>query len=165
LSRLALRPATGRRRLPARSLLFLLGCLWLGYAAIVLIAQTMAVSRATLTWKTETEVNTAGFNVYRGEQPDGPWQLLTTAGPLPARGSSMNGSEYRYIDRGLSAGHTYYYVIEEVEYDMTTHRYTGDAVALTVDSWRGAAIPLFGAGLVIGLAVIWLGRAPTREAQ
>ena len=159
---MAISPATGAT--PRRRPLILLGCLWLGYAAIVLIAQTLAVSRATLTWKTESEGNTAGFNVYRSDQPEGPWQLLNAAGPLPAQGNATSGGDYRYVDRGLAAGHTYYYIIEEVEYDMTTHRYTGDAVALSVTGRRGATMVLVGGGILMGLVAIWFGRSSTRGA-
>ncbi len=31
-----------------------------------------------VTWKTETEMNTAGFNLYRGTSPDGPFEQRST---------------------------------------------------------------------------------------
>ena len=155
-------PATAslQRRRVARPLLLALGCLWLGYAAIFTVGQATAATRAALTWSTETEVNTAGFNIYRSEQPAGPWQLLNENGPLAAQGGSTDGAEYQYVDRGLSAGSTYYYLIEEVEFDMDTHRHTQDIVPLTIAPVNRVALALAGAGAVLGFGMIWLAFRP-----
>lgn len=154
-----------RPRRAARPLLILLGCLWLGYAAILLVGQVAAASRATLTWKTESEVNTAGFNVYRSDSPDGPWQLRNPAGPVPAVGGPTDGAEYEFIDRGTVSGSTYYYVIEEVEFNMTTRRYNDSIVALTARSSREPAIAALAASVLLGAGGIWLGLKGTKGPQ
>jgi len=65
-------------------------------------------------WSTETEVNTAGFNVYRALDEDGPWekinQRLVPGSPDPLRGGS-----YVFTDTNVIAGVAYWYELEEVE--------------------------------------------------
>jgi hypothetical protein len=69
-------------------------------------------------WTTESEVNLAGFNVYRSEGVDGPYvklnDTLISASPDPIAGGS-----YSYADSTAKAGVTYYYKLEDVELDGT----------------------------------------------
>lgn len=63
-------------------------------------------------WGTETETGTAGFRIKRGVTSDmGQAQDIHTE---PARGSATTGSDYEYIDRGLTAGQLYYYWLVEL---------------------------------------------------
>jgi hypothetical protein len=65
-----------------------------------LIAQS-ANERVDLDWANNTELDLAGYHVYRSTTPGGSYIRLTAA-PVTTSG---------YIDQGLSNGTTYYYVV------------------------------------------------------
>lgn len=65
-------------------------------------------------WSTETEVNTAGFNVYRSESEDGPW-LKINPRLIPASPDPLRGGSYVFTDTNVIAGTAYWYELEEVE--------------------------------------------------
>ena len=74
-------------------------------------------------WQTETEFDTAGFNVHRGDSVDGPFsqvndQLIASAADPAA------GAGYLFIDSNVVAGETYYYRLEDVEFDGDTTQHT-----------------------------------------
>ncbi len=73
-------------------------------------------------WTTESEVNLAGFNIYRGESPDGPYLKINDA-LIPASPDPLTGGSYSYTDTTAEPGMTYYYMLEDVELDgqATTH--------------------------------------------
>ncbi|NUO07665.1 MAG: SBBP repeat-containing protein, partial [Candidatus Brocadia sp.] len=68
----------------------------------------------TLTWQTATEVDNAGFNLYRSESKDGAYQQINNT-LIPARGNAVSGAGYSYVDTPSSSG-TYYYKLEDVDY-------------------------------------------------
>ena len=70
-------------------------------------------------WTTESEVNVAGFNLYRGESPDGPYVKVNTA-LIPGASDPLLGGKYVYTDTNVVAGRTYYYKLEDVELGGTT---------------------------------------------
>lgn len=65
-------------------------------------------------WSTETEVNTAGYNVYRSEGEDGPWTRLNES-LIPGASDPLRGGDYVYTDTNVIAGQVYWYELEEVE--------------------------------------------------
>jgi len=75
-----------------------------------------------VTWGTETEPNTAAFQVRRSEQPD--VNTAELARSVPKRGSATTGAEYGYIDTGRTPDQRYYYWLYEVRNDGTTHLLT-----------------------------------------
>jgi hypothetical protein len=66
-------------------------------------------------WTTETEMNTAGFNVYRGESPDGPFDVKVNTELIPPSPDPLSGGKYSLLDRSARLGVTYYYQLQEVE--------------------------------------------------
>jgi len=70
-------------------------------------------------WTTESEVETAGFNLYRSENPDGPYVKVNPA-LIPGASDPLLGGRYVYTDTNVVAGRTYYYKLEDVELDGTT---------------------------------------------
>ena len=97
-------------------------------------------------WTTESEVNLAGFNIYRSESPDGPYvklnDTLIAASPDP-----IAGGGYSYTDATAEPGVTYYYQLEDVELDgkATMH---GPIVAV---GGGDVVPPLFQASLWLAL--------------
>jgi hypothetical protein len=69
----------------------------------------------TIRWTTESEFNTAGFNLYRSANEDGPFTAKVNDRLIPARDDPALGGEYVYTDTQVVAGGTYYYQLEEVE--------------------------------------------------
>lgn len=65
-------------------------------------------------WSTETEVNTAGFNVYRALAEAGPWEKINPR-LIPGSPDPLRGGSYVFTDTQVIAGVTYWYELEEVE--------------------------------------------------
>jgi hypothetical protein len=132
-----------------------LGCLalWL----------TGCTAQVRVDWTTESEVNTAGFNLYRGESPDGPFDLKVNETLIPASPDPLLGGEYRYVDKSAHPGVTYYYQLQEVEksggvnvFGPVTARASG------LSAWHVIVLGFLG-GLVVFL---WVrtGRHPATPA-
>jgi len=64
-------------------------------------------------WKTLSERDTAGFNVWR-DDGNGDYQQLNPS-MIPNRGSDMSGATYAYDDDHVTAGATCCYALEEVD--------------------------------------------------
>ena len=75
--------------------------------------QKQARPQLIVEWSTESQVNTAGFFLYRGESPGGPWTQVNAA-LIPATDDILTGGQYRYTDTAVLPGHTYYYQLEDV---------------------------------------------------
>ncbi len=65
-------------------------------------------------WSTETEVNTAGFNVYRSLSQEGPWEKINPR-LIPGSPDPLRGGSYVFTDTNVIAGVAYWYELEEVE--------------------------------------------------
>ncbi len=119
-------------------------------AALILFVVNVATPPVvTVEWSTASELNTAGFNLARGDNQTGPFTRLN-AEMIPASPDPLVGGSYVYTDTQVSAGHTYYYQLEEVETTGSTS--VQGVVAVTAS---GGLNPLLvGAG--IGLAVLFI---------
>ncbi|GAB4327110.1 MAG: hypothetical protein Kow0037_00410 [Calditrichia bacterium] len=76
--------------------------------------------KAILLWATQSEVDNAGFEVYRSDKRDGTYQLISgyTNNPeLQGAGNSSSLTEYRFEDVGLVNGQTYWYKLADVDYN------------------------------------------------
>jgi len=109
---------------------------------------------ATITWKTASEVNTAGFNLYRAASPDGPWQKINDQ-LLPPSQDPVSGGSYSFTDKSANAGQTYYYQLEEVELSGDTARF--DPIKMKTGAhlpawpwWVAGALLAIGAGWLLG---------------
>ncbi len=75
-------------------------------------------SRVVVLWETGTEIDNAGFNLYRTTSPDGPWVKINNA-LIAAEGDPVSGGSYTYVDtpgRGV-----FYYRLEDVDLsDLST---------------------------------------------
>ena len=117
--------------------------LGLALVALALAAFAPAMPTVTLEWATASELNTAGFRLYRGTSPAGPFTLVTPS-LIPAA-DPLTGNRYRHIDGGVQAGRVYYYQLEDVENDGTATRHGPLVVRaswLTRPRWLVAAAVL-----------------------
>ena len=82
---------------------------------------TAGAGSVTLDWETGTEIDNAGFNLYRAAASDGPYTKVNTA-LIAAEGDPVSGTSYTYLDQRLLPG-TYYYKLEDVDLNgvVTTH--------------------------------------------
>jgi len=83
--------------------------------AITLVSFTAeaGVSSVTLAWETGTEVDNAGFNLYRATAAEGTYTKVNAA-LIAAEGDPVSGASYSFLDEGLAPG-TYYYKLEDVD--------------------------------------------------
>lgn len=81
-----------------------------------------AFNRVLLEWETATEADNAGFHLWRSETGEGPFTRITDE-LIPAMGGATWGATYDWWDEGLSAGQTYFYKLEDVNFagDSTLH--------------------------------------------
>jgi hypothetical protein len=90
-------------------------------ALVVLLGACSAPVRVT--WKTESEMNTAGFNLYRGTSPSGPFETKVNQDLIPPSADPLTGKEYTYVDQTAQSGVTYYYELQEVEQNGAVNRF------------------------------------------
>ena len=69
---------------------------------------------AIITWSTESEVNTAGFHVYRATKEEGPYEKVSET-LIPSIGDPFTGGEYEFRDFNIESSTTYFYQLEELE--------------------------------------------------
>lgn len=112
-----------------------------------------AATPNVVTWETASEVNTAGFNVYRGPSAEGPWTRANTA-LIPPSSDPVRGGQYEFRDTSANPGETYFYLLEEIELNGASTRYPPTQLAPANQSnwllWVGLAAAAVGAGWVIG---------------
>lgn len=136
--------------------LWLIGSLTLGLIALSALLTACAPARVVVQWTTATEINTAGFNVYRAERAEGPYTKLN-AQLIPAS-DALTGGKYQYEDMTVIAGQTYYYQLEDVEYGGATARH--GPIVITASGGWGQTEWIVSIGVVaLALAVLaWRAR-------
>jgi hypothetical protein len=75
---------------------------------------TGADSAVNLEWRTASELDNLGFDVYRSPSQEGPWSCLTPS-LIPGLGSSAVGQAYSFRDGGLANGTRYFYRLDDVD--------------------------------------------------
>jgi hypothetical protein len=69
--------------------------------------------RVMVMWETGTEIDNAGFNLYRAASLEGPWYRVNP-GLIAAEGDPVSGASYTFVDRpGRGA---FYYRLEDMDY-------------------------------------------------
>lgn len=129
----------------------------------VFLVRLASPADVVVSWETASEVDTAGFFVYRGYSPDGPFYPLNEI-PIAARGDPLVGASYRYDDREVVWGQRYFYQLEEVQRDGVCYRFPN-----VVEGRAGVGWP---AGLAVGAllavlagAVMWVSPRPVATAK
>ena len=132
-------------------------------ALVVLLISAATPPAVTVEWSTASELNTAGFNVLRSDNPNGPFTRLNPE-VIRASPDPLVGGSYVYTDTNVTPGQTYYYQLEEVESG-------GGAVpqGTVVVTARPGIEPIFIAAavslaVVIIAALLWIER-PRRPAS
>jgi hypothetical protein len=75
---------------------------------------TPTATQVKVAWQTGSEVDTAGFNVWRSASATGAYTKVNGA-ILPAQGSGVSGASYAWTDTNVSVGQTWYYKLEDID--------------------------------------------------
>lgn len=75
-------------------------------------AEAHADGTVTLGWETATEVDNAGFDLYRTTAEGGPYTKITST-LIPAQGDLVAGASYSYVDSPGSG--TFRYILADVD--------------------------------------------------
>jgi hypothetical protein len=67
-----------------------------------------------LDWATLSEVDNAGFNIWRANRANGIYIKINPA-LIPAQGGPVFGATYQYADTLVRTGRSYYYKLEDVD--------------------------------------------------
>lgn len=118
--------------------------------ALLILAACTAPVRVE--WRTETEMNTAGFNLYRGESPDGPFDVRVNEQLIPPSADPLTGKAYTYVDTTAQAGVTYYYQLQEVERNGQVNTFGPISVRAGGFTWRHALVL---GGMAAVVLVLW----------
>ena len=104
-------------------------------------AQAQA-DRVLVAWETVSELENAGFNLYRSDSPAGPQTLLAYV-PSQAPGSAQ-GAAYSYEDGAVQPGQTWWYWLEDVSLSGATTLH--GPVSATVQTPTAVTLNEMGAG-------------------
>lgn len=117
----------------------------LGGVALVVYGVILYRSPSILIeWQTATEIDTIGFNLYRADQIEGPYQKLN-ASLIPAADDPLRGGSYHYVDANLMPNRIYYYQLEDVDIQGKTTRHEPISVQAHP---QGVLELIVGAGLI-----------------
>ncbi|MCF7920766.1 MAG: hypothetical protein K9N06_12710 [Candidatus Cloacimonetes bacterium] len=77
-----------------------------------------------LLWTTLSEMNNAGWNIYRAENEDFAASALINTELIPGQGTTMQVTNYSYVDEyPLTQGDKYYYWLESISYSGAADNY------------------------------------------
>ena len=79
--------------------------------------------RITLQWRTESEADNFGFNVYRADSRDGPFTRINKD-IIPGAGTSGTPHEYTYTDFDVVRLKVYYYYLESVSFEGVKQKFS-----------------------------------------
>ena len=75
---------------------------------------TPKFSKVIMQWSTESEIDNAGFNLYRSETEDGEYIKINDS-LISSKGSPTQGASYEFVDRDVKNIKTYYYKLEDID--------------------------------------------------
>jgi len=77
----------------------------------------------TLRWTTASEVSNFGFDIFRGESEDGPFERVTSS-PIPGAGTVDEPQSYVWVDSDIDPTRDYWYYIESISMDSVRERFS-----------------------------------------
>lgn len=81
------------------------------------------VYKNKIKWATASEVDNFGYDVYRAESEDGPWERVTDPA-IEGAGTVDEPSYYEFVDTEIDPYKAYYYYVESIALDGTRERFT-----------------------------------------
>lgn len=88
--------------------------------AFLIIQQYQAIThpKILIEWKTESELDVIGYNIFKSEKPDDDYEQVNT-NLIPVAPDPFAENDYSYLDLDVIAGHTYYYKLQSLSADGT----------------------------------------------
>ena len=88
-------------------------------------AKTAASKRIfnAIRWSTASEVENFGFDIYRGDEEEGPFIRLTEK-PMPGAGTTDLPSKYVFEDDSIEEGKAYWYYVESIAMDGEREKFS-----------------------------------------
>jgi len=80
--------------------------------------------RNRVKWATASEVDVFGYDIYRSDSPDGPFERVTPE-PIPAAGTTDEPQKYVWIDPTNDPTKDYYYYVENISMSNQREKLTG----------------------------------------
>jgi hypothetical protein len=80
---------------------------------------TPKAGKIILEWNTASEIDNAGFNIYRAQSENGEYAKLNNS-LIPAHGSPTQGAAYEFTDTNVKNRLTYYYKLEDIDLNGTS---------------------------------------------
>jgi len=88
---------------------------------------TTSADGVTIRWRTEIEIDNAGFSIYRSEEKDGSYKKVTFV--HGAENAEM-ANDYQFTDKTVEAGKTYFYYLEDI--DLAGRRSKSEIVKVVI---------------------------------
>lgn len=141
-----------------------LAWLWLALSLGSLLTAWFWPTAVSISWETASEQATAGFHLSRSQTADGPFARIT-ATPLPAQGNAASGAQYRFVDRSVTPGVRYFYLLEEVELDQTIRPYPHHIQPVHAPRWPVWTWPTVLTSSAAALFFFYRSRATMNDAD
>ncbi len=77
----------------------------------------------TIKWSTASELDNFGFDVFRGDSAEGPFERINPD-TIEGAGTSDEPSRYQYVDDTIDPYKTYYYYVESISMNSVRERFT-----------------------------------------
>jgi hypothetical protein len=87
--------------------------------------QPAEAAQAVLSWEARHEQEVYGYLVYRAKQREGPYRRVNAEIVHAQQGAEDESHSYRWVDRDVQAGGTYYYYLDIVGVDGRKRRFSG----------------------------------------
>ncbi len=81
------------------------------------------VYKNTVKWATASEVDNFGYDVYRSQSEEGPFERLNPE-VIEGAGTTDEPTRYRYVDDTIDPHTTYYYYVESISMSGVRERFT-----------------------------------------
>ena len=107
---------------------------------------TLVEDKIQLEWKTFSEINNAGFEIWRSVDNNENFQLLSSFQNNPklvGAGNSSTTHKYDYLDQDVQSGHTYCYQLWDVSFSGERENHTPVSVSIKKASVTAESIVLY----------------------
>ena len=123
----------------------------MSFGLLVLFMQFLIPPKIEIKWETGSEFDTAGFNIYRSEDKIGPFEQINST-LIPSSSDAATGGSYSFVDENVHRDQTYYYRLEDVEFDNSKELHEQISITAPTLPWIG--ILLASLSIVIGVILI-----------
>jgi cell division protein FtsL len=133
-------------------LLILLACLIVGTVLFGYFAwRDFQQATIKIEWSTASEVDTAGYNVYRSNEHDDGFVRINSS-LIPASQEPLTGGRYSLDDENLVPGRIYYYVLEDIDMNGLATRHG----PIEIEA-KGGRIPNLLLTVLVGISALSVG--------